>query len=179
MPKSSALDPFYRVSRLGILVSVAGIIAAWLLLPARAFDGPWVGAVHDGLLKDDFARRWDGGCAGWTRALATWAIVGNCCLWIAYVCIAFYLARLHPIPAYVKTAKAMVVGVFVIFLGCGLGHLLWAYATFHPVYVLAVAEDFLNGVVSLVGAVLIGLSLVYATHMNQKMLAEIPKSEAE
>ena len=171
------MKAFRRVSRVGLLVSVLGVLVAWLLLPARTFDGPWTGAVHDGPLRDDFARRWDGACAGWSRPLALWSVAGNLLLWNSYVLIAFYLARLHPIPAYVKTARAMVVGVFLVFFLCALGHLFTAYTTLHPVYVLAVAEDALNGVVSNVAAVLVGLSLVYAAGMNEKMLAAIPKAE--
>ena len=173
------MKAFRRVSRAGLAVSILGLVVSWLLLPSRTFHGPWVGAVHDGPMRDDFARRWDGACAGWDRSLVMWSIVGNILLWNSYVLIAFYLARLHPIPAYVKTARAMVVGIFMVFFLCALGHLFTAYTTLHPVYVLAVAEDFLNGVVSNVAAVLVGLSLVYATGMNQKMLAEIPKPRAE
>ena len=173
------MQAFRRVSRTGILVSVLGLVVAWLLLPSRTFDGPWVGAVHDGPFRDTFARRWDGACNGWDRTLAVWSVVGNLLLWNSYVLIAFYLALLHPIPAYVKTARAMVVGVFLVFFLCALGHLFTAYTTLHPVYVLAVTEDFLNGVVSNVAAVLVGLSLVYATGMNKKMLAAIPKTENE
>ena len=173
------MKAFRRVSRIGLLVSVLGLVVAWFLLPARTFSGPWVGAVHDGPFRDDFARRWDGACNGWDRSLAAWSLAGNIALWNSYVLIAFYLARLHPIPAYVKTARAMVVGVFLVFFLCALGHLFTAYTTLHPVYVLAVAEDCLNGVVSNVAAVLVGLSLVYAAGMNQKMLDAIPKVESK
>ena len=106
-----------------------------------------------------------------------WSIVGNVLLWNAYVLIAFYLARLHPIPSYVKTAGAMVVGIFLVFFLCALGHLLTAYTTLHPVYIVLVVEEAINGVVSNVAAVLVGLSLVYAAGMNQKMLTNIPKAE--
>ncbi len=113
-----------------------------------------------GVLDNDFARRWDGTCSGWTRPLATFHVVSDLLLWNAYVVIALVMWRLHPIIKRVPTHRMTVSVICIIFLTCGATHLFSAYSVFNPIYVFDGVLKTLAGLIGAFGAVYIAHDLV-------------------
>lgn len=140
-----------------IFWAMIGIGALWLTLPSGFDLKP---TNLGGLFANDFARRWDATCAGWTRPLATFHIISDLLLWNAYVVIALVMWRLHPIIKRVPTHRITVSVICLIFLTCGATHLFSAYAAINPIYVFDGAFKTLAGVIGAFGAVYIAHDLV-------------------
>lgn len=139
-----------------IFWATVGIGLLWLTLPS----GPQSPVNHGGLFDNNFARRWDGTCTGWTRDLATFHVVSDLLLWNAYVLIALVMWRLHPIIKRVPTARVTVPLICAVFLTCGATHLFSAYVVFNPIYVFDGAFKVFAGVIGAFGAVYIAHDLV-------------------
>ena len=89
---------------LGTACGLAGMaLAAWALPTGVLDDYP---RRSRGLLQNDFARRWDGTCAGWTRPLVILHVSADCLTWIAYVTIAMVIGRLHPIMDRLPSSRS-------------------------------------------------------------------------
>lgn len=113
-----------------------------------------------GLLSNEFARRWDGTCSGWTQSLATFHVVNDLLLWTAYVIISLVMWRLHPIIKRVPTARITVPLICSVFLTCGAAHLFSAYVVFNPIYVFDGAFKMFAGVIGVFGALYVAHDLV-------------------
>ena len=152
----------------GIFWSVAGAVVLWLCVP--------VAPVAGGLFSNAFASRWNGGCNGWTKPLATLHVVGDLLTWTAYVTIAIVVMRLHPILRRVRSAKATVTLIVLVFTSCGATHLIDAYATFNPIYVAFGWFKMIAAVIGLTGACFIAHDLVVAfdkVEVDRRRLAEL------
>ena len=126
-------------------LAVGGLLFATLLLDWRELA---------------FARRWGGGCGGWTNGLAMFHLCGMLAHWWAYTTAAFVILRLHPILEGVPEARIAVYLMVAFIFGCGVTHLLDAYTMFNPVYRQTGVFLFLNSIVSVLGAIFIAKALV-------------------
>ena len=142
----------------GTTWTLIGVLVCWLCLPTGWYNPMKTGG--SGLFGADFARRWDGGCRGWTRGLATVHIVGDLMHWWAYTTASFILLRLHPIMDKIKGSRMAVYTMCLFIFGCGITHLWDAYASIYPVYRAFGWLKICNGMVSIAGAVLIAYTLV-------------------
>lgn len=99
--------------------------------------------------ESGFARRWDGGCNGWTNELARVHVWGDLLHWIAYCTMAYVIIRRHPIIKndWVSFITVYLTGAFI--LGCGFTHLFDAYSTLDPAYVFQGWFKVCNGIVSI------------------------------
>lgn len=157
---------FPRSLRYGFMIANLGVVVAWLLLPKDAFDKvPPV--VEAGFLRNNFARRWGGGCNGWTTDVAIWHLAGQLATWYAYSIASFAILIGHPMSIKNKVLAAAITLTGLFIFTCGLTHLVSAYAMFNPVYVIDGASISLNGAVSLPGAVLI----CYALEKSRRIAA--------
>lgn len=145
-----------RVIAEGIVWAALGIGLLWITLPA-GFATP---VNYGGLLDNDFGRRWDSSCGGWTTDLATFHVASDLLLWNAYVIIALVMWRLHPIIKRVPTHRMTVTVICIIFLTCGATHLFSAYTVFNPIYVFDGAFKTLAGVIGAFGAIYVAHDLV-------------------
>ena len=145
---------------IGLAWSAAGVAAAFLTMPSGVFDH--FDQAEDGLFRTDFARRWGGGCAGWTTSISLMHVIADCLTWSAYVVIAVVIARLHPIMQRLPSSKATVPLIVFIFSTCGAVHLGDAYTTFVPMYVAFGCFKFFAAIIGLVGAFYISHNLVSA-----------------
>ena len=134
----------------GLAWTLLGLLIAWLCLPAD-----WLTANHQ-----PFARKWDGGCSGWTQALSIQYVLVELWHWWGYCTIAFILLRLHPALKTVWSAKPTLLLMFLFIVGCGIGHLAEAYTVFNPIYPRLVAYKWINAAVGYTAAVMIAFSLV-------------------
>ena len=119
-------------------------------------------SVDEGVFRNNFARRWDGECGGWTRGLATFHIATNLGIWLAYVVIAVAIARLHPIIHRIASAWITVSLIVSVFVTCGATHLLAAYVVINPIFVFDAWFRLLTGGIGLAGALFISHNLVTA-----------------
>lgn len=126
---------------------------------------------------EPFARRWDGGCSGWTQDLAILHMTGDLLQWWAYVTISFVVARLHPIMWEVPSAPVAVLFMILFIFGCGLTHLFNAYSVLYPVYRATGTFLVINGVVSVLAAIAVAHALVSAFAMVAKKDARLEELE--
>jgi len=140
----------------GTGISILGVIILYLFIPSGSFD------LVNTCCEFDFARRYDGTCGGWTTSLALFHVTGDLMHWWAYTTAAAILFQLHPIMAKVPSSRTAVYLMVAFIFGCGLTHLMEAYATFHPVYVFTGWFKFINAIISCVGAYFIAHALVRA-----------------
>lgn len=147
----------------GGLWTVVGIVICCLALPAN-----W-----NQQNASSFARRWDGTCAGWDRAMAVEYIIVELWHWWGYCTIAFVLLRLHPVIKSVWSAKLTLTLMFLFILGCGVGHLLEAYSVLHPIYRHLIYYKWVNASVGYAAAVFIAISLVLTFSKISKARAKL------
>jgi hypothetical protein len=83
---------------------------------------------------EEFAKRWDGGCTGWTNTLVLMNVTGNLLLWWAYTMIGTTINRLHPVVIRLRDSIWTMRLVTAFIIGCGATHLVAAYVNFNPVY---------------------------------------------
>ena len=85
-----------------------------------------------------FSRRFDGTCNGWTRNLALLDMGQNIGLWFVYCTMATVLLGHHPTPiAAVPSSKWTLRLMAAFIVGCGFKHLVDAYTTLVPNYVMS------------------------------------------
>lgn len=86
----------------GLVLAALGVAVAFVLLmvagPEDCFAWRPAG--------DEFARRWGGGCTGWTKPVALLHVVAGLMHWTAYVGTSRVVWRLHPVVRYTKWSKA-------------------------------------------------------------------------
>jgi hypothetical protein len=142
----------------------ATLIAAvfYIALPYEVYDQVWRGTQTEGLFRDTFARRYNGGCSGWTYELTLASTVTEVVSWYAYMIIAFVLIRLHPIHVKMRGSKFTVLMIFWLFILCGMTHLLTAYTNLHPTYNLLIFIKAVNAAVSLAAGMRIAWALIHA-----------------
>ena len=139
----------------GLAWSIAGILALMALLLCDL-------STDSGLFRDNFARRADGGCSGWTPDVLALHLIGDLLTWTAYILIAVAMVRLHPIMRRVPSSRITVPLIVLIFSTCGATHLFHAFAAFRPVYVATGTFKLFAGLVGTVGACFIAHNLVTA-----------------
>lgn len=126
-----------------------------------------------------FAARYDGGCGGWTSELSlvyTAADLGTC--W-AYFAIAIAILRLHPVLSYVPAARVTVTLVIMIFLSCGLDHLVAAFANFEPHYLPLAWIKGGAALIGIVGACFIAHDLVWVNNRLRDEDEEIQRAKED
>ncbi len=155
--------------------ATAIVLLLYVLMPAGAWTHDWQPTTFSGLLRDDFARRFDGGCSGWSQDLAIRMAVAEVVSWYAYVTIAFVLYRLHPAPRYLKHTKLTIVAIYWLFIFCGSTHLMTAYCCFHPVYNMSVLLIYLNTLAAYLGAFRIAYSLAFAFMIMKRTKQRVDK----
>ena len=156
----------------GAAWSAFAIAILWFMLPNDQ-------GVRDGFFRNDFARRWDGGCAGWTPSLATIHGLGDLLIWTDYVIIAIVIRRLHPIVRKIKTAWITVSLIVLVFVTCGATHLFEAYTIFDPVYVATGWFKVITAIVGLFGSVFIAHNLIITFDEHAKDRARLKVLEAK
>lgn len=159
----------------GIFWSLLAIGLLWLTLPADFIDRHE--SNNEGFFATNFGRRWDGGCLGWTRSLASLHVVGDILMWSAYVIIAVVVARLHPIITRVRYSSITVPMISLVFVSCGASHLFDAYATFKPIYFAFGSYKILAGCIGIAGAVFIAHNLVTAFDIVHRDMARLKELE--
>lgn len=152
---------------IGLLHSLIAIFILMIFLPMD-----WIS--HNPY--PDFARRWDGGCTGWSRNLAIWDIGENILLWITYCIMGNVLYRLHPLPRLGDHNTALTLFMICSFIiGCGFKHLLDAFTIIYPNYYLSIAAGYILSFLSLASLYHISKALIEANKNvleNRKTLEE-------
>ena len=121
--------------------------------------------IFDTNPNPEFARKWDGGCTGWTSYLAAHEMISNWLLWYAYCNISVIIYRLHPRPMDNITFHALV-GVFIF---CGMKHLVDAITVLNPIYEQSILFGYAVSIVSIICMFGAARSLI---RVNQNMTAE-------
>lgn len=134
----------------GMFYALVGIVIAWLLLPSGWLE-------HNPSTK--FARRWDGGCTGWTKSLALLDCLHNLGFWCIYVTIPTALYRLHPTPDRIRGSRTTLKLMVAFISGCGSKHLMDAYCVFNPIYPTAISWGWIVVAISAVAMRFICFSL--------------------
>src|SRR5689334_19863618 len=79
----------------GLIVAAMGVGLAWGLLPPGFLDrDPAI--IDAGEFRNNFARRWGGGCNGWTRDVALFHLIAHVSTFIAYMIASFAILIGHP-----------------------------------------------------------------------------------
>lgn len=163
-----------RSLRYGFGVATLGVFVAWIFLPPNYLtETPPITAR--GLFRNDFARRWGGGCNGWTTGVATWHVVGHALTWYAYSIAAFAILVGHPLSIRNQVLRGAIVFTGCFIQTCGATHLIAAYAVFNPIYIAEGIALSVNGGVSVVGSILI----CYALEMSRRIASAKNKRLAE
>lgn len=148
--------------------STATCIVLYFLLPNNIFTHDWMPTCDSGLFRDNFARRYDGRCSGWTAALTLKTTLAEVISWYAYVTIGFAVLRLHPLPHYIKGARSTLLLLFWLFILCGFVHLFIGYCNLHPLYNLLVVVEYINAVVSYIVSLRVAWALIEAFKIVDK-----------
>ena len=151
---------------IGTGISIALGLLLWWMLPSSHSDS--------GLFRNDFGRRWDGGCAGWTHGLAIQHLVGDLLAWWGYVTISVIIWMLHPTMKSFPRSKTTVLllGMFIIL--CGTTHLFEAISIFNPVYIFTGRFKIVSGIVGGIALVFIadGLTRAFRVVAEKRKRAE-------
>lgn len=142
----------------GVFWATAAIVLLWLTLPSDILRVP--PPPMSGLFYNHFARRWGGGCTGWTNDVAVFSLVNDLLLWNAYVVVALVMWRLHPLIRRAPTMRISLPLICLVFLTCGGTHLFSAYTVLNPVYVFDGVFKTLAGTIGIFCAVYISNDLV-------------------
>lgn len=154
-----SLSPVDRCRLAAAMAAGYGIALGMVLIGVALLPpGSFAWDSHDS--STGIARRWGGGCGGWTPTLAVLHLVGDLMQWFGYVVISLSIIRLHPMVAAVRYSSFTVPLIIAVFLFCGGTHLFDAYAMFHSVYWLEGWYKILAGIVALAGSFFIAHNLV-------------------
>lgn len=132
---------FLSTLLLSLFITFLSLLICYLLLP------DWVWDTHNDMTcHSGFARRWDGTCNGWTKALAQQFILGDLMHWHAYLTVSIFIFIYHPIKSVLHAAAIYATCLFI--LGCGGTHLFDIYTIFNPVYNAQGWYMIVNGIIS-------------------------------
>lgn len=142
----------------GVAWAMLAVGLLWLTLPSDILSAP--PRPMSGLFYNHFARRWGGGCTGWTNDVAVFSLVNDLLLWNAYVVVALVMWRLHPLIRRAPTMRISLPLICLVFLTCGGTHLVSAYTVLNPVYVFDGVFKTFAGAIGIFCAVYISNDLV-------------------
>ncbi len=144
----------------GLVLSTVIVFVMFMLLPDEVFErNP----------SEIYARRYGGGCSGWTTTMACLDIAQNLGLWYCYCTIAVVLNQSHPLPLKEEPMALLTLRLIVAFIvGCGFKHLVDAYTDLHPVYPTSICVGFGVGIVSAAALWTIACALETAKDRIQK-----------
>jgi hypothetical protein len=124
----------------------------------------------------EFACRWNGECAGWTRVLAAQDAIGNLIYWWAYCGISTAVLRFHPVMQDMALARWTVRLTWAFVITCGVTHLIAAYLNINPVYEFAAAWVSFTGPISAVAFFFVSYGLIRTfvrVKKNRERLAQL------
>lgn len=142
----------------GVFWAALAVVLLWMTLPSDILRAP--PQPMSGLFYNHFARRWGGGCTGWTNDVAVFSLVNDLLLWHAYVVVALVMWRLHPLIRRAPTMRVSLPLICLVFLTCGGTHLFSAYTVLNPIYVFDGVFKTLAGTIGIFCAVYISNDLV-------------------
>ena len=160
-----------KVIGLGTAASLFLGLLLWWLVPNSPATG--------GLFRNDFARRWDGTCSGWTQGLAKEHLVGDLLAWWGYVTITVIIWKLHPTMKAFPRSKITVALVGLFIMLCGATHLFEALSVFNPVYVFTGQFKIFSGVVGGIALVFIADGLTRAFRVVEERRRRAEELEAK
>jgi len=170
MPKTNSewdtfLVRFLKSMVISLLFPLLVIFVIILVLPDQSFDIPEVNNiicspdVIEHSMVNGFVRKWDGTCYGWYNNLAYRHMVADALTFVLYSMMTCLILFWHPIERNRTSSYVSIVMVALIFLGCGVIHLMEAISVVYPVYEeMAAAKEIVNSI-STIALIFLGLGL--------------------